>query len=360
MTPQALERLVQAVQLNAHIADARHAADLTLCTYLLQMREFHRWERHLPFGAPLPRHDVGAWIAEREALWEHVAAQVYAPLPIDGAEFEPFEVDRIHERLRPHGLLYGAGLVGAQRPVFFLAEQHGHSWREGLEVQVAGRELARGLIAPVATLTEYAEPPAIMLRRESLARWCWEKFEAFSLKRAAGSAFHAVVQAYGLEHDFDAALPRWLDEQGEAALLHEVGEWRAGQRLGPAWGAMRLTLPTHRGDLYARAVRDHLADFEVTLPTLLARDAQASLHVWFAGLDGAREGLYPSLREAYAAWRCGDGGQALQQAIARGHAHFSRVAQRACDLHRQGGVQAGAAIEALLTAPEAVCPSPLA
>jgi hypothetical protein len=288
MSPQALSRLVQAVQFNAHIADARHAADLTLCIYLLQMREFHRWERRLPFGAPLQRAEVGAWIAEREALWERVEAQAYVPLPVDGVEFEAFDLGPINERLRAHGLLYGAGLVGAERPVFFLAERHAEERREGLPVQVAGRELARGLLAPVAALSEHGEPPSVVVRRESLARWCWEKFEAFSLKRPAGSPFHAVVQAYGLDRDFAAALPRWLDEQGEAAVLHEIGEWRAGQQLGPAWGAMRLALPTRRGDLHARAVRDHLADFELTLPTLLAREAQASIHVWFAGLDGVQ------------------------------------------------------------------------
>jgi hypothetical protein len=355
VTPPALDRLVQAVQTNAHIADARHAADMTLCVYLLQMREFHRWERRLPFGAPLSRGEVGTWIAEREALWEQVETQDYMPLPIDGADFGPFDTGAVNEHLRPHGLLYGAGLVDAGRPVFFLAERHAESRREGLPVQLAGRELARGLLAPVAALAANAQPPCIVVRRESLARWCWEKFEVFSLKHPAGSPFHAVVQAYGLDRDFAAALPRWLDEQGEAAVLHEIGEYRAGQRLGPAWGAMRQGLPTRRGELHARALRDHLADFEVTLPTLLARDARASIHVWFAGLDGVRELLFPSLKDAYTAWLSGDGGQALQRAIARGHAHFSRVAGLASALHRQDGAQAGAAIEALLTAPETVC-----
>ena len=35
--------LLEAVQTNCHIADARHAQDLSLCTFLLQIREFHRW-----------------------------------------------------------------------------------------------------------------------------------------------------------------------------------------------------------------------------------------------------------------------------------------------------------------------------
>ena len=34
--------LIQTVQRNCHIADARHAGDYTLCVYLLKMREFYR------------------------------------------------------------------------------------------------------------------------------------------------------------------------------------------------------------------------------------------------------------------------------------------------------------------------------
>jgi len=350
--------LVEAVQTNCHIADARHAADLTLCIYLLQMREFHRWEQGLPFGAPLARDAVGAWIAEREALWSALEETPFVPLPCGaaGGALDPFDIDAINARLRPWGLLYGAGLVSADRPVFFLAELHGRATREGLEVLSAGRELARGLAAPPAVLARAGDEPAIVLRRESLARWCWEKFETWSLRRPEGSAFHAAVQAYGLDGDFAAALPRWLDEQSEVLVLHELGEYRAGCWLDPEWAAMRLTLPTRRADLYARAVRDHLADFDVTLPTLLERRADAALHVWFANYDGVRELLFPTLTQAYAHWRTGDGGQHLRCAIDSGRAHFSRLAQRVLECHGLDGDAAGAAIEQLLTSAAAVCP----
>ena len=61
-------------------------------------------------------------------------------------------------------------------------------------------------------------PPAVLagdtivLRREAMARWLWEKFEVFGLKRADGP-FKAVAQAYDLERDFLAGLPRMFDEQ---------------------------------------------------------------------------------------------------------------------------------------------------
>jgi hypothetical protein len=356
MTDRERSRLVEAVQTNCHIADARHAGDMTLCVYLLQMREFFRWERGLAFGAPLPRADVGAWIAERESLWSALEEQAFVPLPCapDAAALDPFDVDAINTCLRPQGLLYGAGLVGAERAIFFLAQLQGESVREGLPVLRAGHELARGLLAPPALLGGAGQGP-IVLRRESLARWCWEKYEAFTLRPTTGTPFHAVVQAYGLDRDFAAALPRCVDEQAETMVLHELGEHRAGRWLGPAWGDMRLALPTRRADLYARAVRDLLADLAGTLPALLEQGTAASIHFWFASFDGVRELLFPSLRGAYRGWVGGDGGLALRQACAQGHAHFARLAQDVLSMHAQGGEQAGAAIEHRLTSSDAVC-----
>lgn len=350
------DRLVQAVQTNCDIADARHAADMTLCVYLLQMREFFRWASGAAFGATLPRDQISAWIAAREALWASLEGDDFVTLPLPGVpqRLDVFDVESMNRRLLPCGLLYGAGLAGSDRPVFFLARLHAQSHRDGLPVLSAGTELARGLLAPPAALDVSTATPTVVLRREAVARWGWEKFETYALRRVAGSALHAAVQAYGFERGFDAALPHWLAEQGEAMVLHELGEYRAGERLGAEWGALRLALPTRRGELHARAVRDHLADFGVTLPTLLERDARASIHVWFASYDGVREQLYPTLKTAYAAWRAGDGAKALREAIDAGMAHFTRLAQSAVDLHAHHGAGAGADIEALLTSPQAV------
>ncbi|MDO9073018.1 MAG: hypothetical protein Q7U73_07115 [Rubrivivax sp.] len=349
--------VVAAVQTNCHIADERHAGDMTLCIYLLQMREFYRWERGLAFGAALPRDAVGAWIAEREMLWASLASQDFVPVPCGpgATSLDPFDVDAVNARLRPRGLLYGAGLVGTERPVFFLAELRGQERRDGLDVLTAGREIARGLLAPPAMLGGGARGP-VVLREAALARWCWEKYEAYTLRPVPGTAFHAVVKAYGLDRDFEAALPRCLAEQGETLVLHELGEYQAGCQLGPHWATMRLALPTRRADLYARAVRDHLADLTVTLPTLLDRGADAALHFWFANFDGVRALLFPALQDAYAHWVHGDGGAALRRASDLGVIHFAHLAQEALTLHVQADVLSGQAVERLLTAPSAVCP----
>jgi len=354
MTVDPPAALVEAVQTNCHIADARHAADLSLCIYLLQMREFYRWEQGLALGAALDRDAVGCWLARREALWAELETQAFVPIPLGDRSFDPLDVHALNAALAPQGLVYGAGLAAVDRPAFFLArlEQLQHH-ADGLVVQVCGREHARGLFAPPAALADGA---TIVLRRESLARWLWEKFEAFSLRRAEGP-FKALADACGL-HDtgaFVAALPRLVDEQCETLVLHELGEHRAGQWLGPDWAPMRLALQRRRADLHVRAVRDHLADLEVTLPALLDRGAGSALHFWFANYDGVREQLFPSLSAGYAAWREGDRGQALLRAAQGGAAHFRQLARQILALHQRLGQRAGPAIERLLTAPEAVC-----
>lgn len=356
MQPEEHAALVRAVQVNCDIADARHATDMTLCTYLLQMREFCRWQRGLGLSSALPRADVGDWIAAREALWDSLQAQAFGALPLPGGgHAEPFDADGVNARLLPRGLLYGAGMVGAGRPVFFLAELHQQGQREGLAVLQGGREHARGLLAPVAALAGGGQGPVIV-RRESLARWGWERWEAFTLRPHEGSALHALTQAYGFAAGFEQALPRWLEDQVELAVLHELGEYRAGLRLGPRWDELLQHLQGRRANALARAVRDHIADLGHTLPQLLDSSAEAPLHGWFAAYDGHRQALYPSLPATYAAWRGGDGGRGLRAACKRGLAHFETLAQQVLALHGSLGDAAAAAIEQCLVAPSAVCP----
>jgi hypothetical protein len=61
-------------------------------------------------------------------------------------------------------------------------------------------------------------------------------------------------------------------------------------------------LGSRHAELLARAVRDHLADCLVTLPTLLKREAIGSLHFYLANLSGLRRALFPALPQAYDAW----------------------------------------------------------
>lgn len=320
-----LRALVDAVQTNCHIADAHCAGELSLCVYLLALRELYRWEQGLPFAAELPRAAIASWIAARETLWASLADRAYAALPCAGAEVDPFDVDALNRALHPRGWHYGAGLVGPGRADFVVAERlDARAMRidgEAIDVIVCGRELARGLLTPPAVL---AGGRTVLLRRAALGRWLWERFEAYSLKPHDGPVA-ALRRHFGLADNagFDTMLPAMLDELAPTLLLHEVGERRAGRTLDPAWGRLRQALADdRRAELRLRAVRDLLADCGTTLPALLAQGASAPLHFWFAGFEGQRETLFPGLRRAYVAWCGGDGGAALRTAAAAGATHF--------------------------------------
>lgn len=316
------DRLVAAVQKNCHISDARHARGMTLCTYLLEMREFYRWEAGIAPGAPLERAAVGAWLNAREALWETLEAEDFAPVPVAGREYAPFEVAAINQALVPRGLVYGAGIGRFGKPHFFLGELERHEVRDGLTVLVSGREHARDLGALPAAL----QGDTAFVRRAAMRQWLWEKAEAWMMKRTPGPLALALA-AHGFEDDAEAALSRMVDAETETAILHERGEHAAGRLLGAAWEERLASGCPRRAEILMRAVRDHLADSLVTLPTLLEREAWPSLLFWLANLDGMRRELWPALAN-FEATKVGAGGTALAERVRQGAEHFERVARR--------------------------------
>ncbi|MDX1593838.1 MAG: hypothetical protein R3298_06285 [Gammaproteobacteria bacterium] len=327
---RAFECLRHAVQCNCHISDARHAGDYSLCIYLLKMREFFRWENGLPLTEPLPREAVGAWLSERESLWEDLVEAAYAPLPVYRERIAPFDEVAINARLRPRGLVYGSGIGAGGKPLFFLGtELHAES-RNGLDVVIVADEHARDLAAPPAMLRD----GTITVRRESLRRVLWERIEAWQWRRSE-PRLGALLDHYGFADDPGGALERMTEHEIESVVLHEIGEARAGERLGGDWEAMLAELGRSRGEVFARAVRDHVADCLVTLPTLIERDDHASLALYLASLDGPRRTLFPALAGCDAAEPGG-----LRTVVERGAAHWPEVALAMLAAWRGGGAAA--------------------
>jgi hypothetical protein len=341
--------LLDAVQRNCHIADARHARDMTLCTYLLEMREFYRWEHDLPPGAAPPRDDVGRWISEREALWESVAEQEFDQLPLAGALHDPFAITAVNNSLLPAGLIYGAGIGRFHKPHFFLGRLARMERHDGLTVLVCDCEYARDLTAIPAAL----QGGTVIVRRESLRQLLWEKAEAWSMKQKPGAMARALA-AYGYEADPAGALARMTDQETETLILHERGEHAAGRLLGSAWEAMIAGFSSRRPELLARAVRDNLADCLSTLPALLERQAWPSLHFWFANFDGLRRELFPRLVAAYEIWVTLNDTRALSDATAAGREHWQALADWLLVRHRQEGADAEAALATLASDPAAL------
>lgn len=327
MNEQMLQSLRARVQYNCHISDARHGGDYQMCTFLMKMREYYRWEQGLPFGAKLSREGVSAWMAEREELWESLEEEEYRPLEIDGDSFEPFDADLVNERLLPGGLVYSAGLGRNVKPHFFLGRLEHRQQPDGYSVVISDREYARDLGAPPAM----TRGSTIYLRRESLRRMLWEKLESWRWSRP-DNALGCAFACYDFEADLDAALDAMTGMEIEAVLLHEMGEYQAGLTLGEGWNRMLLELVGTPAELMARAVRDHLADCLVTLPALARRGAPASIHFYLGNLGAMRREIFPGLERAYHAWRESGTTDGLAELARGGRAHWGRLAQRMLEI----------------------------
>jgi hypothetical protein len=272
---------------------------------------------------------------EREALWESLDGHDFQELPVEGRRYEPFAVGAINEALTPHGLVYSAGRGHLGRAQFHLGELEREERRGEARILVGGREYARDLGAAPAALLD----ATIYVRQEALRSWLWERFETWGVHKPDG-ALRAVLTAYGFDVDPVAALEHMTDAETETLILHELGELEAGRRLGAEWERMYLRDASRRTELLLRAARDNLADCLVTLPALIERQNETSLHFWFATFEGVRRELFPGLALAYAAWREGDL-QALRGAVDAGREHWSRICQRllALDIEREEGAE---------------------
>lgn len=315
---QHFNQIVDAVQTNCHITDARHAQDMTMCIFLLEMRQYYRWEYDIPYADNLPKDDLGNWLIEREQLWHTLEDQPYLPMPLSTGACDPFEAETVNQELLTQGYVYSAGYGRFHRPHFFLGRLHRAEQRDGFQVLVADCEYARDLIAPPAALLG----KTIYIRREAVKSFLWSKVEEWNMKQR-DNALGRALACYDFVHAPDQSLARMTEIEAEAMILHELGEGLAGREYGDdAWSEMLMTFSRHRPELYARAVRDNLADCLSTLPTLIERDAQPSLHFYFANFEGMRKKLFPLLTSAYQAWVERGDLAPLKAAVARGREHW--------------------------------------
>jgi hypothetical protein len=317
--------LVGAVQTNCDIADARHARDVSLCTYLLGMREYYRWEHQLPHGVAPPREDVGRWIAAREARWDEMAGDDFVTLPVAGRAFDPFDVGAVNSALEGSGLVYGAGIGRFHKPHFFLAELTKDERRGEARLLVCGCEYARD----VAAIPAASQGTTLIVRREALRQWLWEKADGWNIKQQDG-ALKSALLAYGFDRDPVAAIERMSEGEIETLVLHEEGELAATRLLGPEWHAMIAGLQGKRAEIFARAVKDNLADCLVTLPRLATVGNEAMRQFWLASFDGLRRKLFPDIAKVGA----GDTARWTQLA-AGGVGHFELLAKRLLVLSEQ-------------------------
>ena len=292
-----MENLTNTVQKNCHISDARYAGNYTLCIYLLKMREFYRWEHDIAFTQHLTNDDLGDWLTGRETLWEELEESQLEPVDIRGRFFSPFDTSLINAALTDNGLVYSGGYASHGKPVFFLAELEAEHQHDDYTLYVAGHELARDLSAPPGM----ASDKTIFIRKESLRRFIWEKFEESHWHKQANPLSRAL-NSYDFDKQPIEALDRMTDIETDTVVHHEIGEIMASKILGNTWNSMVMNMPRSQLEFMARAIKDHLADAISTLPKLIENPEPAQIHFYFANMTGMRKEIFPSLHDAYNTW----------------------------------------------------------
>ena len=353
-------QLVSTVQKNCHISDAQHAGELTLCIYLLKMREFYRWENEIPLTRQLAKNDVGQWLQEREQMWERLEADRFDPIPLERGSSDPFDTDDINRELVPQGYVYSGGYGRFCKPHFFLGNLVTKETRNGFTVYLSSCEYARDLEAPPAML----QGRTIFVRQESVRRYLWEKVEESRWTRN-NETMKRALSCYGLAGDdvqgctsaarggmpeaaAELALDRMMQNETESIVLHELGEGLAGETLGADWERLLSGLARSKAETIARAVRDNLADCLTTLPALVETRNDAALHFYFATFGGMRRHLFPEALTAYRRW-CADGDlDPLRNLARQGQARWRGTAEQILTLFRRDEQQAAAEIVRLL------------
>ena len=336
---------LDAVRFNCHIADAQHATDYTLCVYLLKMREYFRWEHDIPFTATLPHQELSDWLTQRESRWETLQAQSFKPVPVLGNRHDPFDAESINQALNKLGYVYSSGYGPGLKPMFFLGTLESRDTRSGYTLVVSGKELARDLASPPAM----SQGKTIYVRRESLRRMLWEKVEEWRWNKPA-NAMQSALDCYDFDNAVDQSLDAMADNELQSAILHEIGEVMAGERLGSEWETLLAGLPHSKAEIMVRAVRDHLADALSTLPGLLADMNPASLHFYVANMTNMRKDLFPKLLAAYEIWAITGNTRNLEELAGQAAAHWQQLAEKILLLYREQGHECQSQLIALIEA----------
>ncbi len=335
-----LDQLISTVQHNCHISDAKYAGNYTMCIYLLKMREYYRWETANGFSDQLLPENIGAWISQREALWEELEDQCYQSLSIANACLDPFQSDDINRVLAPQQLIYSAGYGIKAKPHFFIAQLEQQQQYNHYNIYIAGKEYARDLTSPPAM----SHNKTIYIRRESFKRMLWERIEEWRWHKPQ-NALARTINCYAFEDDIDLALNNMTDNELQAAILHEIGEIQAGETLH-GWQDMMQAIIFTQAEIMARAVRDHFADTLHTLPALLKNtekhpDQHASIHFYFANLTAMRKQLFPSLIQAYQQWLQNNDMTVIQKTVKHARLHWQKLAEDILAIYQQQADQPG-------------------
>jgi hypothetical protein len=332
--------LTRQVQRNCDIADAASGGVFSLCGFLLRLRDFYKWEHELlPWQEPEPA-TLLEWVEAREEMWAEIAEDAFQPITIGGETFEAFDLDAINSRLRPSGLVYGAGYVAGMKPSFFLAELIESHRVDGLRVDTVNRELARDLFVTPAM----RQGQQIFARRSAMLFFLWDQI--LEMRPSAKTALIFAFQEYGLDvetlrrspKDLGPRLHHVAATELETWVHHEIGEVREDAFDGLLWQEIVSTYATSPVEIFARVVKDVLADThsEGLLGHIVRHRLKSSLGFFVALMRSFTRLVFPEILEGFAQFTAGGDWAVIEEARRRGRAKALGLAQALIELHEGG------------------------
>jgi hypothetical protein len=332
----AIDTFARQVLKNCEISDAQHAGLYSICGLALRLRDLYKWEHDLNPWEEKDSSEILDWIAAKEELWEKLGEKKFSDLEIGGKHYDPFDTAEINAVLEPHGVLYGAGYAHSLKPTFFLAAIKNKSQTDGYTVYTLERELARDLL----TLPVLSQDNLILLRTASASLFIWDQI-AF-IKKSGRPALQFALENCGLKKQDSEALqhqmPVILAAQKDNFIYHEIGEMKDSTFDPGIWREIIAAFPHSPVELFARAVKDLLADTtrHGTLSNLIRNRKTAALGFYVAFQDGLIKELFPELRIAFRGFTKTRNWRMIEEAVAIGYRNAKSLTEKIVHIFQTG------------------------
>ena len=293
--------IVNDIQYNCNISDARDHGIYTMCTMVLKLRNLYKWENEVqPWQEPEPA-DLLDWIEAKENYWKTIAEEPYRNLDMNGCAYLPDDTPSINVYLRNKQMIYGAGYGRSMKAVFFLAEKLEQRTVAGIPVFILGKESAREMASPFAM----AQGGEIFIRKESLRFFLWDSIQ--EIRSSCRSPLRQALQLYGLLQDGQLnqqrlrdTLDAIVDKELDLFVYHEVGEVLQTTFDSSTLRKIIAWFPGSVYELVSRSIKDILADTHPggLLSHLISERLETSLNLYVGFLDGLRKELFPEIINA--------------------------------------------------------------
>jgi hypothetical protein len=335
-----IPELAKQIQRNCDISDANHAGLYSLCGLLLRLRDLYKWEQGLnPWQEPEPA-DLLEWVDNREQYWESIDSSEPQPIVLGNESFEAFDMAAINLRLRPSGLIYGAGYVLGMKPSFFLGEVTELRTLGTLQVAIVGRELARDIYMTPAM----RQGDQIFARHPAMLFFLWDQI--LEMRPSVRDALDYALQQYGLDAE---ALRRHPGELGpklhpvarqeiETWIYHEVGEVHGDAFDGQVWHEIVATYCNSPIEIFARVTKDLLADTHPRglLGHIIGNQIHSSLGFYISFMRPFARAVFPEMAQAFRDFMVDGDWRIIESARSQGQAKATAYARQLVTIHEAG------------------------